>query len=63
MTGSTIGAVAMLHKTAEPIYNELKLLESESIRNSGRQLHPRQVLDILEQIRQRSGNHIGYLKR
>jgi hypothetical protein len=63
MTGSTIGAVAMLHKTAEPIYNELKLLESESIRNSGRQLHPRQVLDILEQIRQRSGSRIGYLKR
>jgi hypothetical protein len=63
MTGSAIGAVAMLHKTAEPIYKELELLEAESIRNSGRQLHPRQVLDILEQIRQRSGNRIGYLKR
>jgi hypothetical protein len=63
MTGSAIGAVAMLHKTAEPIYKELELLEAESIRNSGRQLHPKQVLDTLEQIRQRSGNRIGYLKR
>lgn len=63
MTGSAIGAVAMLHKTAEPIYKELELLEAESIRSSGRQLHPRQVLEILEQIRQRSGNRIGYLKR
>ena len=63
MTGSAIGAVAMLHKTAEPIYKELESLEAESIRNSGRQLHPRQVLDTLERIRQRSGNRIGYLKR
>ena len=63
MTGNAIGAVAMLHRTAEPIYKELELLETKSIRNSGRQLHPRQVLEILEQIRQRSGNRIGYLKR
>lgn len=62
-TGNAIGAVAMLHRTAEPIYKELELLETESIRNYGRQLHPRQVLEILEQIRQRSGNRIGYLKR
>jgi hypothetical protein len=63
MTGTAIGAVAMLHKTAEPIYKELELREGESIRNSGRQLHPRQVLDNLEHIRQRSCDRIGYLRR
>lgn len=63
MSGSAISAVAMLHKTAEPIYRELEQLEAETIRNTGRQLHPRQVYDVLEQIRLRSGRRIGYLAR
>lgn len=63
MRGSAIAAIAMLHKTAEPIYQELAHLEAETIRNTGRQLHPRQTFEILEQIRLRSGRRIGYLVR
>jgi len=63
MRGTSIGAVAMLHKTAEPIYEELAELEAETIRNTGRQMHPRQVFQVLEQIRLRSGRRIGYLAR
>jgi hypothetical protein len=63
MTGRAIGAVAMLHKTAEPIYRELAALEDETIRTTGRQMHPRQVFSELERIRARQGRRIGYLAR
>jgi Permuted papain-like amidase enzyme, YaeF/YiiX, C92 family len=61
MSYDTIGAVAMLHKTAEPIYEELALLEAESITATGRQLHPRQVFEVLERIKARDPATIGYL--
>ena len=63
MSGRAIGAVAMLHKTAEPIYRELEKLEDETIRNTGRQLHPREVFAELERVRVRMGRRIGYLAR
>jgi hypothetical protein len=61
MSGSAVGAVAMLHWTAEELYRELRREEDESIRASGRQLHPRLVLSRLEQMREKRGRHIGYL--
>jgi Permuted papain-like amidase enzyme, YaeF/YiiX, C92 family len=61
MSYDTIGAVAMLHKTAEPLYQELEQLETETIAATGRQLHPRRVFEALEQIRARDPNTIGYL--
>lgn len=63
MSGRAIAAVAMLHKTAEPIYRELALLEDETIRTTGRPLHPRAVFAELERIRVRLGRRIGYLVR
>jgi len=41
MTSSAIAAVAMLHETAEPIYEELQALEDETVRATGLQLQPR----------------------
>ena len=61
MTYDSIGAVAMLHKTAEPLYQELVQLEGESISTSGHQLHPRAVFDALERIKARDPAMIGYL--
>jgi hypothetical protein len=61
MSYESIGAVAMLHKTAEPLYLELAQLETETIASTGRQLHPRQVFDLLEQIRARDPATVGYL--
>jgi hypothetical protein len=61
MKRKTIAAVAMLHKTAEPMLTEIREREADQIARTGRPLHPRQVYDILEQIRQRSDGHIGYL--
>jgi hypothetical protein len=61
MSYDTIGAVAMLHKTAEPIYEELAQLESDMIAATGRQLHPRQVFEALEQIKARNPAVVGYL--
>jgi hypothetical protein len=62
MSRRAIAAVAMLHMTAEPIYRELRALEDETIRTTGRPLHPRQVFAEMERIRQRSRARIGYLR-
>jgi len=61
MSSSAVGAVAMLHWTAEELYAELRELEDQTIRKTGRQLHPRLVLDELERMREARGRRIGYL--
>lgn len=61
MKRSTIAAVAMLHKTSEPILEQLMELEAQSIANHGHQMHPRRVAQELETIRRELGRSIGYL--
>ena len=63
MTKSTIEAIAMLHKTAEPLYQELNKLERQSIAATGRPLHPRDIYAHLDQVELNAGGKIGYLKR
>lgn len=62
MHRKTISAVAMLHKTAEPILEQLLWLDENRVKNAGRSLHPREVFEQLEQIREESGGRIGYLR-
>ncbi|KWT70590.1 YiiX/YebB-like N1pC/P60 family cysteine hydrolase [Hyphomicrobium sulfonivorans] len=61
MTRSAIKAVAMLHRTAEPLLDELQALERRRIDRTGRPLHPREVYDFLETKRESSNGAIGYL--
>jgi hypothetical protein len=61
MRRATIQAVAMLHKTAEPLLAELQSLERRSIDRGGRPMHPRQVYEFLESKREASNGKIGYL--
>ncbi len=61
MGADAVAAVAMLHWTAEELYAELRQLEEEAIRTTGRQLHPRLVLAHLERMRAERGSRIGYL--
>jgi hypothetical protein len=61
MQRSTIQAVAMLHRTAEPLLAELQAMERRSIDRTGRPLHAREVYDFLESKRQASNGEIGYL--
>lgn len=61
MPRKTIAAVAMLHKTAEPLLAEVRSLEAEQIARTGWPLHPRQIYEALEKIRARSDGRIGYL--
>lgn len=63
MTKSTIEAIAMLHKTAEPLFQELNKLERQSISSTGRPLHPRDIYTHLDRVELNSGGKIGYLKR
>ena len=61
MPRKAVAAVAMLHKTAEPIYRELRDLEAASVRQTGRPMHGKEIFEALEGIRLREGNRIGYL--
>lgn len=62
MRRRTIATIAMLHETAEPLLASLEELEATAIRETGRPLHPRQVLTHLEKLRQSSAGRIGYLQ-
>ncbi|MEQ8824792.1 MAG: YiiX/YebB-like N1pC/P60 family cysteine hydrolase [Filomicrobium sp.] len=63
MKRSAIAAIAMLHETAEPIYQEIKAIENERMSLSGLPLHPREVRQILERMLESKGATIGYLLR
>lgn len=63
MRRKTVATVAMLHKTAEPIYRELQKLERQSIATNGRPLYGTEIFEHLEALRRRAGNRIGYLVR
>ena len=63
MKRSAIAAIAMLHETAEPLFQELRSLEQDRTKNSSLPLHPREVRQILERIRESRGSQIGYLKK
>jgi hypothetical protein len=62
MRKRTIATIAMLHKTAEPIYRELQEYERRRISETGVPLHGLEVNDLLEGIRFRERNRIGYLE-
>ncbi len=61
MSRSAIQAVAMLHKTAEPLLERLQAFERQSIEQHGRPMHAREVFDHLEAMRQEGKGRIGYL--
>lgn len=61
MRRKTVATVAMLHKTAEPIYREVLALNDDCLEQNGRPLHGEEVFAHLEAIRRREGNRIGYL--
>jgi hypothetical protein len=63
MPRKTVAVVAMLHKTAEPIYRELQHLNQQSMAETGVPMHGVEVYGALEKIRERCGNRIGYLAR
>ncbi|MGD9829883.1 MAG: hypothetical protein AB7U66_14245, partial [Hyphomicrobiaceae bacterium] len=61
MTRRTIAAVAMLHRTAQPLLDELTMAETSRIRDTGRPLHAKDVFAHLERRRSELGRTIGYL--
>ncbi len=62
MSRRTVAAIAMLHKTAEPLYRTVQELEADCIRETGRTMHPRDVLAAVEHIREAArGGRVGYL--
>lgn len=61
MKRDTISAMAMLHYTAEPLFQKLLALERKSIYERGYPLHPREILSHLEAIRQKAPERVGYI--
>lgn len=61
MPRRTIATIVMLHKTAQPLLEEIQHQERVRIAAEGKPLHPREVFDFLEDERRRSGGHVGYL--
>jgi Permuted papain-like amidase enzyme, YaeF/YiiX, C92 family len=61
MPRKTVATVAMLHKTAEPIYLELQELERKCVAETGRPLHGTEIFEYLEKLRTRDGGRVGYL--
>lgn len=62
MSRSCVATIAMLHKTAEGIMPELAALEDDHVKMTGLPLHPREILEHLERLRETSGGRIGYLR-
>ena len=63
MRRRTIAAVAMLHRTSEPLLKRLMELEDKSITTNGHQVHPRRIAEALETVRKELGSTIGYLHK
>lgn len=61
MSRRTIATIAMLHRTGEELLGPLDALEQNTIRNTGRPLHPRDIFEHLERVREISNGRIGYL--
>ena len=61
MKRRTVATVAMLHRTADPIYRELLAVQDDVMAAKGRPLHGLEVFELLEKIRRREGHRIGYL--
>jgi hypothetical protein len=61
MSRKAIAAIAMLHYTAEPLFKQLQELERRSIRRRGYPLHPREILEHLEIVREKHPTRLGYL--
>ena len=62
MKRKTIAVVAMLHKTAEPILEQLTVIEHQEIARTGHPPHPRDVLGTLDKLKAGADGHIGYLR-
>jgi len=61
MSRKTIATIAMLHRTGEDLLGPLDALEADTIRMTGRPLHPRDIFEHLERVREINNGRIGYL--
>jgi hypothetical protein len=61
MSRRTIATIVMLHKTAQPLLEEVQHKERIRIATEGRPLHPRDVFDHLEDVRRQGRGYVGYL--
>jgi hypothetical protein len=61
MPRKTIATIVMLQKTAQPLLEDIQHMERVRVAAEGRPLHPREVLDYLEDVRRKGRGQVGYL--
>lgn len=61
MPRRTIATIVMLHKTAQPLLEDLQHRERLMVLTEGRPLHPREAFAHLDEIRRHSNGQLGYL--
>ena len=61
MPRKTIATIVMLQETAQPLLQEIQHMERVRIAAEGRPLHPREVLEYLDDVREQSSGQVGYL--
>lgn len=62
MSRSCVATIVMLHKSAEEVMPALAALDENHVKmTGGYPLHPRDMFDHLERLREVAGGHIGYL--
>ncbi len=62
MKRSCVAAIVMLHKSAEEVMPAIAALDENHVKMTGLPLHPDEILDHLERLREVSGGRIGYLR-
>lgn len=62
MPKRTIATIVMLQKTAQPLLEEIQHMERVRVTTEGQPLHPREVLDYLEDVRRQGRGQVGYLQ-
>jgi len=62
MSRRTIGTIAMLHQTTKNVVDELRVIDRRARETTGLPLLPHQLAALVEQIREREGGRVGYLR-
>ncbi|MEL6373188.1 MAG: YiiX/YebB-like N1pC/P60 family cysteine hydrolase [Pseudomonadota bacterium] len=62
MTRRQIATVAMLHATAQPVFEMLRDIDQQEVQRTGRPLHPRVYREELERMRREGAGRLGYLR-
>ena len=63
MSRKTIATIAMLHSTADEVFDKIQEIERQHIQTKGHAMHPSDILNHIEQYRVNAEDEVGYFSR